>query len=257
MRGACDRMLGDGVDDDLDVTVSPSPTAEGDGTGPGVHDVAVRHCTVALRALTTGDGAVTGGMVCVTDMSAEVSGTDAGRGRNPRAAVDALTRCHDRASTIAALEAILAGAGDGSSPAAICVGLGRLGELNDKHGRDAGDEFLGVVARRILGAVREDDVVGRAGGDEFLVLCPGIATATEAVRTAGRVADALAHQVQLKNVRTGSRATIGVAWSSGSGTDAETLVARAGTARAEAKRRGTERPVLFSPAMLEGPPPSG
>ena len=79
-------------------------------------------------------------------------------------------------------------------------------------------------------------------------MCPGIATAAEAVRTATRVADALAHQVQLKEVRTGSGASVGVAWSSGSsrsGIDAETLVARADTARVrvEAARHGAAGPV--------------
>ncbi len=81
---------------------------------------------------------------------------------------------------------MLAGAEDGCRPAVIFVDLDRLEELNNGQGHDAGDEFLAVVARRLRGAVREDDLVGRIGGDKFLVVCPAIGTAAEAVRTAIR-----------------------------------------------------------------------
>ena len=163
---------------------------------------------------------------------------------------------------MAALEAMLAGALDGTSPGVILVDLYRFKELNDGHGHDVGDEFLGVVARRLRGAVREDDVVGRIGGDQFLVLCPGIATSAEAVRTAIRVAQTLGHEIQLKDLRVGSRASIGVAWSSGSEIDAEALVARAEVAMHESKRRGGGRPVLYATSLPdatapEAPTPDG
>jgi diguanylate cyclase (GGDEF)-like protein len=174
-----------------------------------------------------------------------------------RATFDVLTRCHNRESTMAALEAMVAGAGDGSSPAVIVVDLYHFRELNDGHGPDVGDEFLGVVARRLHGAVREDDVVGRIGGDQFVVICPGVATSAEAVRTALRVAETLGHEVQLKNTRVGSRASIGVAWSSGADVGPEALLSRADTAMHESKRRGAGRPVLYSPSLLRPPPEGG
>lgn len=238
-----DSVLGDGIDDDIDVVIRPSWADETE----------LRQCTFSLRALTDDDGDVTGAIVCVADITASTGTRD---GLHLRATFDVLTRCHNRESTMAALQAMLAGAGDGSSPAAILVDLYHFNELNEGHGHDAGDEFLGVVARRLHGAVREDDVVGRLGGDQFLVLCPGIATSAEAVRTAIRVAETLGHEIQLKNTRIGSRASIGVAWSSGSDFDADTLVSRADAAMHEAKRRGAGRPVLFSPSLLVAPPES-
>ena len=137
----------------------------------------------------------------------------------------------------------------------IFVDLDDFEERNESHGPAAGDEFLGVVARRLHGSVREDDLVGRMGGDEFLVVCPGIATAAEAVRTAIRIAESLSHEIQIKNTRVRSRASIGVAWSSGPGVDAATLVAQADAAMRESKRRGAGRPVLFTPSLLHPPPP--
>ena len=243
-----ETVLRDGVDDDIDVVVRP-PWADA-GVFDDVDEPVVRPCMLNLRALTDDDGNVTGVIACVSDIT---DGTGRRDGLHLRATFDALTRCHNRDSTMTVLEARLAGAVDGSSPAAILVDLDRFKAVNDGHGHDAGDEFLGVVARRLHGAVREDDVVGRIGGDQFLVICPGIATSAEAVRTAIRVAEALGHEIQLKDLRVSSRASIGVAWSSGADVDADTLVARADAAMHESKRRGAGRPVLFHPSLPGAP----
>jgi diguanylate cyclase (GGDEF)-like protein len=231
-----DAVLHDGVDDDIAVDVRPS-----------VDDAEVRRCTLSVRPLSDDDGVVTGAIVCVADVTESAGSRD---GLHLRATFDVVTRCHNRESTMAALVGMVAGAGDGSSPAAIFVDLDHFKKINDGQGHDAGDEFLGVVARRLHGAVREDDLVGRIGGDEFLVVCPGIATAAEAVRAGIRVAESLSREIQLKNVKIGSRASIGVAWSSGSSADADTLVTHAELAMRESKRRATGRPVLFTPSLL-------
>jgi diguanylate cyclase (GGDEF)-like protein/PAS domain S-box-containing protein len=235
-----DAVLRDGVDDDIEIRIRPL----------GYDDVEVRQCTLKLRALTGDDGEVTGVIVCVSDV------TESTRMRHELhmgADFDVLTGCHNRASTMAALEGLLAAPVDGSRPAVIFVDLDHFKLFNDQHGHAAGDEFLGVVAKRLHRAVREDDVVGRIGGDEFLAVCPGVSTAAEAVRTAVRIAESLSHEIQLKTIRTGSQASIGVAWSSGPDTDAATLVAQADAAMCESKRRTTGRPVLFTPSLLRTP----
>ena len=63
--------------------------------------------------------------------------------------------------------------------------------VNDEYGHDAGDELLRGVGNRIEAAVRDGDLVVRHGGDEFAVVCPGVATADEAVQIAERVLDAI------------------------------------------------------------------
>lgn len=63
---------------------------------------------------------------------------------------------------------------DGGAPAAVVVmDLNQLKFVNDRHGHQAGDQFLQRAADALRGAARDGDVVARLGGDEFAVLVPG------------------------------------------------------------------------------------
>ena len=202
----------------------------------------VRQCTLSVRTLTKDNGEITGAVACVADVTESVAMRDELR---LRATFDKLTRCYNRASTMDALEAIRLRADGSSGPAVVFVDLDRFKGINDHLGHAAGDEMLEIVATRLQRAVRTDDVVGRIGGDEFLVLCPGIATAAQAVRAATRVAEALRHQIRLKSAEVACRASVGVAWSPDPNTDADTLIGQADAAMYEAKRAGDGRPLLY------------
>jgi len=232
LADAFDAALASRLDSDLEVRLRPS-------SGSG--DKEVRRCVFSLRALTAETGDVTGAIVCVADV------TESARLRDElhrRATYDDITRCHNRASTMAALETLLSDTETAHRPAVLFVDLDRFKEVNDKFGHAAGDELLGIVARRLLRAVRADDVVGRIGGDEFLVIRPGITDATQAMTTAVRLAETFRHQVRLKAGHLSCRASIGVAWSPDPTLDAEVLVAMADAAMYEAKRTGSTQPIL-------------
>jgi diguanylate cyclase (GGDEF)-like protein len=57
----------------------------------------------------------------------------------------------------------------GGAVALVFIDLDHFKRINDEYGHDVGDEALTAVARRLVGAVRGDDVVARLGGDEFVI----------------------------------------------------------------------------------------
>ena len=228
LEQAIDSVLGEGLDTDTEVQLRPP--------GDELH-----FCTISLRPLSHEDGTISGAIACVVDV------TDGARMREElklRATFDELTGCYNRASILRALEANVASGRRHADRAVMFLDLDSFKEVNDRYGHAAGDELLRVVAERLRGALRDEDLVGRIGGDEFLVVCPDIGGPEPAMKLAGRLADALREGVSAGVEGIGYQVSVGVVWSSGSATDADTLVARADRAMYESKRERTGSPKL-------------
>lgn len=82
----------------------------------------------------------------------------------------------------------------------MVLDLDNFKNVNDTYGHLAGDEVLKQVGRLLKEATRRVDVLGRVGGDEFAVLCPGVSTDEIAVRIAERI---------IRKVNESAGATIG------------------------------------------------
>jgi diguanylate cyclase (GGDEF)-like protein/PAS domain S-box-containing protein len=204
-------------------------------------DADFRYCTIGFRALRHDDGAISGAIACVADV------TDSALLREQlkfRASFDELTGCHNRASIMAALEADIERDPVQAERAVMFVDLDRFKAINDRHGHAAGDELLRRVARLLRESMRENDLVGRTGGDEFLVICPDVGGAERAVGLAERLAEALRDGIRAEADELCCSVSIGVAWSSGNTSDADTLVAAADAAMYQAKRAETGEPRL-------------
>ncbi len=63
---------------------------------------------------------------------------------------------------------------DKTGLAVLLLDLDKFSFVNDQHGHLVGDELLKLVAHRIKSTIRESDTVGRQGGDEFIVILPGV-----------------------------------------------------------------------------------
>jgi diguanylate cyclase (GGDEF)-like protein/PAS domain S-box-containing protein len=198
----------------------------------------LRHCRARLRSLTDEAGAVTGAIVCLEDVTESVRLRDQ---LEDRATFDVLTRVHNRGSTMATLEGALGQAR--TTTAVIFVDVDRFKPVNDRFGHTAGDELLRVVATRLQRAVRDRDVVGRLGGDEFLVVCPDVGGPGEAMAVADRVRSSVSGAVRLGDTMLDVRVSLGVACAP-AGTTADAVVARADAAMYEAKRNRAGIPVL-------------
>jgi two-component system, cell cycle response regulator len=90
---------------------------------------------------------------------------------NHLAHTDTLTRLANRQLILEYLELLVAGnARHADHGAVLLVDLDNFKPINDKYGHDAGDALLIKVGERLKNSVRGEDVVGRLGGDKFIVL---------------------------------------------------------------------------------------
>jgi diguanylate cyclase (GGDEF)-like protein/PAS domain S-box-containing protein len=129
--------------------------------------------------------------------------------------------------------------------AVLFIDLDHFKQINDRYGHHIGDLVLQESSQRILGAIRQNDYVGRIGGDEFVVLL----TRLEKIEDALRVAEKIVKKISLPyNVNTKTHhisASIGVAQYPLHGDSVEDLMRRADTAMYRAKNSGRARVSLF------------
>ena len=151
-----------------------------------------------------------------------------------------------------ALEENIASGQRHAERAVVFIDLDGFKAVNDRYGHAAGDELLSIVARRLADVVRDGDMVGRIGGDEFLAVCPDIGGPDQAMKLAERLAEAQGEEVSVAKGRFVVRVSIGVAWSSGEGVDADTIVAQADNAMYESKREGAGQPKFAGHAAPRG-----
>ncbi|GAA1883373.1 putative bifunctional diguanylate cyclase/phosphodiesterase [Lapillicoccus jejuensis] len=115
-----------------------------------------------------------------------------------QAAHDSLTRLTSRARALELLDtALQRSAGQGTGVAVLFVDLDHFKRVNDLHGHAVGDHVLQVVAERMRAAVRPHDVVGRLGGDEFIVVVETVAGPDLGLSTAAHLLAAIGEDVVL------------------------------------------------------------
>ncbi len=158
--------------------------------------------------------------------------------------VDPLTGLANRAGLDLELGRLLALHREtGESLIFAVIDIDHFKSLNDTYGHQRGDEVLRIVSRALLASLRQVDVVGRTGGDEFLVVFP--ATELEAARaSADRIRAAVLetdlHSALGAAVLGGATVSVGLArWRVGDGIGP--TMERADRALYEAKRQGRNR----------------
>ncbi|MFL5885067.1 MAG: putative bifunctional diguanylate cyclase/phosphodiesterase [Thermoleophilaceae bacterium] len=160
---------------------------------------------------------------------------------------DPLTGLANRALLLDRLEHALARAKrNGTEVSIIFLDLDRFKLVNDSLGHAAGDELLVAVAERVHGSLRQAETAARLGGDEFAVLLEGETSASDAVRVARRIDDALRAPFTLHDREVTVTASIGIASGDGSAQD---LLRDADVAMYRAKARGRGRYEVFEPGM--------
>lgn len=158
------------------------------------------------------------------------------------AAHDGLTGLWNRAGIVELLEAHVARSIRDNAPlAAMLVDIDHFKAVNDTYGHLAGDQVLKRVAQTMAFSVRGGDLLGRYGGEEFLILAPGCAPDT-ALPLAERLRTAMAHTpVVTSGISIAVTVSVGVAVGQGSSFNSFELLHEADAALYGAKQNGRNR----------------
>lgn len=123
----------------------------------------------------------------------------------------------------------------GEQLALLYIDLDKFKEVNDTLGHEIGDELLKQFSNRLINNVRGNSVLGRIGGDEFLILLKEIKDSQNVDKITRRLYKALQHPYQIKGHSIKTTASIGISIFPKDGTSGETLIKYADQALYSAK----------------------
>lgn len=126
-------------------------------------------------------------------------------------------------------------------PGLLMVDIDHFKRINDEHGHPVGDVVLREVSSRLKRALRPYDVIGRYGGEEFLVMLP-----RTDFENAKKIAERMCAAIRATPVRVDGKSvratvSIGVAASGGSAEDMFDAIRRADMGLYKAKNAGRDR----------------
>lgn len=123
------------------------------------------------------------------------------------------------------------------SIAVIFIDLDRFKVINDTMGHEFGDRVLKNVSKRLLRCVREEDVVSRHGGDEFIILMEDI-TKQQIEKVSQRIIEEMSKAFVVNNHEVYTSPSIGISVYPKNGEDVITLIKNADAAMYLAKEKG-------------------
>ena len=153
------------------------------------------------------------------------------------ASIDGMTGLYNRRHFMELAEGAFAHAQRVGQPmVALMIDVDHFKQINDVHGHAVGDRVLTDLARSCREHVRASDIVGRYGGDEFIIIIPGTSSA-RAAQLAAALTGPSARVAGADGTPVVFTLSVGIAGSGGC-RDLPTLLARADLAMYEAKRAG-------------------
>ena len=140
---------------------------------------------------------------------------------------------------------------NGPRLALLFIDLDKFKPINDTWGHAVGDQVLQAVAQRLTDRLRAADIVGRIGGDEFVVLLTGVQDEAGAVQVAEGIGAVLRQPIVLDDKTLSISSSIGLAFFPDHGHDAIELARHADAAMYQAKEGGRDRLIVFQPEGID------
>lgn len=168
-----------------------------------------------------------------------------------KADTDLLTGLNNKLATERKIKEFMAQNPDTQSML-FMVDVDNFKKVNDTMGHAFGDEVLRSLGKQIGGIFRATDIVGRVGGDEFMVFLKGITTEENILKEAAKVEDFFKHFQAGEYVKYKATASIGVAVYPQEGADFETLYKAADQGVYKAKKRGKNQLAFYRERNTDG-----
>jgi len=140
---------------------------------------------------------------------------------------------------------------DDSQFAVLFIDLDGFKLINDTMGHATGDTLLTEIARRINRILRRTDTAIRIGGDEFVVVVPGVDRLEDCASLAEKLLCEIRAHMDLERERVSVSASVGIALFPDNATDCSNLIQAADSAMYGAKERGRNRFAFYSNDMAE------
>lgn len=166
-----------------------------------------------------------------------------------RAQRDALTGLYNKGTVQEIIDQRLPNTPEGRLNALFIVDIDDFKQVNDTLGHLFGDAFLADVARTLRGLFRAQDLVGRVGGDEFLIYMSDLPDQRAVRNKAEQVLQAFARMLEDQKRDYQVSCSIGVALYPLHGDNLRQLFSRADEALYQAKRLGKNRFELYAPSL--------
>ena len=168
-----------------------------------------------------------------------------------KAETDLLTELLNKISTENKIKEYLSGEGKDKTCMMCVLDIDNFKKINDTMGHAFGDEVLATLGKRIRTEFRVTDIIGRTGGDEFIIFLKDLKDDSIIEREAGRVAGFFKDFTVGTYTRYSPTASIGAAIYPRDGVDYESMYKAADTALYKAKKRGKNQLAFFSEATEE------
>lgn len=156
-----------------------------------------------------------------------------------QAAHDSLTGVSNRRSLLASLSETLAFARRHSMPFwVVFIDLDHFKQINDRFGHRAGDRLLAIITSRLRQLLRQDDIIGRYGGDEFVLLLRGGPEARLSTSLLERIMQVVPEPIDFEGHKLEVTCSLGVTAYPQDGDSEDVLIERADAAMYIAKTSG-------------------
>ena len=129
--------------------------------------------------------------------------------------------------------------------ALLLVNVDSFKRFNDSYGLAFGDAVLQELAKRMSASVRESDVIGRKGGDEFMILLAEINSEADAIMVANKIQKCLEMPLHIEGKTERVSSSIGIALFPNHGTSEKEMTSKAEQAMHQVKSRGKNGVAVF------------